>query len=244
MPRTPVNSRIVARTRAAAHILDTTDLLAKWRTVGGLDTDLTFLREVGARAEVLGLAHDRVRDDGEVPSAEVLSAFADLTQEHRRVMAVVRAVLGDLALENKPDTLMVEVERILATDSGPRRSTRGSAARGKKGRRGPKSTQETQRTEIHEAAEALLALTDLHARLQARRVGPERLTTLRDQAAALTGALATRKAKKGASKHALAEAHALVAQHTTKWASLHDLLCELAARDERVRLLLKQAADA
>jgi hypothetical protein len=97
--------------------------------------------------------------------------------------------------------------------------------------------------QIVEDAEALLALTELHPRLKARQAGPERLTKLKERAVELEGALATRKAKKGEGEEAAAEAAELATRQQTKWASLHRLLRELAQQDERVRSLLRDAAD-
>src|SRR5262249_27876827 len=72
---------IAARTRAAQQILDTSDLLSLYESVGGLVADLHAIRDAGLAAEAQALAQSSAKSAGEAATLEVLTAFAALQKE-------------------------------------------------------------------------------------------------------------------------------------------------------------------
>ncbi|MFO0748997.1 MAG: hypothetical protein U1F43_25530 [Myxococcota bacterium] len=237
--RIAFNASVAARTRAAAAIKDSPELLAAYQARGGLAADLAVIVQRGEEAEAANLAQTASGADGAAATVDVLRSFAALQREYKDVMAVVQAVRDDLDDAGADPQTLAAIDAILADETAVLVKTvkaDGGAARKKvqKAR-----SQEAVRAEIHKDAAALLALTALAQPLADRRVTSERLTLLRDGAQGLAGALADRSIKKASKKSATtAETDAVQAQRK-KWGACYRILARLD--DERVKALLKDA---
>ena len=64
MPAKAFNAKVAARTRAAAQILGTPDLLTKYEKVGGLRRDLEAIAKAGMDAEAANLGQSRAKASG------------------------------------------------------------------------------------------------------------------------------------------------------------------------------------
>lgn len=114
---------------------------------------------------------------------------------------------------------------------------------GKRRRRVRKSvSQEVVRAEVAKDTAALLALTEIHERLAARRVTVARLEALRKAAESLSEVMAAQLVGQGARKMATQATRDAVTQQRAAWGATYQLLRALGQQDERVRSLLKTAA--
>lgn len=237
MARTSYNASVEARTRAAEFIRSHPELLARFLEAGGLEPDLVAISESGREAEAANLAQSGRLADGKAATLDLSRRFAELQREYKRVMAVVRAVRGDLARSGVAgrEELEAALDQILADETAV--TVTLSDRDGKRAREVRRSTsQEAIRAEIQKDAAALSGLTAAHEALAARKVTLERLGQLRDAAAALSGQLATRVAKKAERKTATEAETAAVTRQLQVWSSTRRLL--RAIDDPRVDALL------
>jgi len=113
----PFNSTVAARTRAADQIVRQPDLLAVYEARGGLREDLVAIRDAGKRAELLSGAQSVAQAAGGAATSDVLTDFGALQDEYKSVMAVVKAVEGDLTRAGADATVLSAVERILVNEA-------------------------------------------------------------------------------------------------------------------------------
>jgi len=112
-------------------------------------------------------------------------------------MAVLRVVRAELARGGAAAELVGQVDAILENEVEV--AVKAYEEEGAKMRRTRRSeSQEALRAEIAKDAGALVALTDIHPAPAERRVPPNRLEALRDEAEKLSGLLGTRASAKGA----------------------------------------------
>ncbi len=238
---TTFDARVAARTRAAAQILSTKELLALYESHGGLKEDLELIQKHGQKAEALSHARSGNKSVGESATLSVLTAFADLQKEYAAVMAVVQAVRFDIQTAGgKPDVVSA-LEHILKNEAPVVYRSEPSAdgdAKPKK-RAVTSSSQEALRAEIHKDAVALLALTAASAALKKRGVTAARLEALRDAAKALSSQLSDRTTKKGAGKAATDSLKAAVAAQKEVWSACYRIFYAAAQQDARIHKLLK-----
>ena len=241
------NSTVAARTRAADQILRSKDLLATYEGHGGLKDDLTFIRDVGHKAEALNQAQSGAQAAGGAATLAVLETFAGLQKEYKSVMAVVQAVLHDLQRAKAPHDVLAALEKILVNEAevAVRSVADGVDAQGKPVKKRAarrKVTQEALRAEIAKDAAALLALKPAHAALGKRRVDAKRLARLQAEADALAGKLADRAAAKGSVKSATAAERESVIEQRRVWGAAYRILAAAGREDHRIAALLKEAA--
>lgn len=220
--RDPFSALVAARTRTAEFVRSHPELLATYIEHGGLESDLIGIAAAGREAEAANLAQSGRLADGKAATIDLARRFADLQREYKRVMTVVRAAAGDLARAGADSAVLSAIDRVLVDETAI--AVTLVERDGKRAREVRRTrTQEGIRAEIHKDADALLALTDAHAALAQRRITIERLAALRDEAAALSGQLAVRVAKK-AERKAATEAEVAAVK------SQSDLWCERSPR--------------
>lgn len=156
-------------------------------------------------------------------------------------MRVMRALRGELARAKAQPALLAAVDGILRNEAPVTVST--VEKQGRKKRRMRKSvSQEVVRAEVAKDIAALLALTEVHERLAARRVTVARLEALRRAAESLPEVRAAQLIGQGERKMATQATRDAVTQQRAAWGSTYQLLRALGQQDERVRSLLKAAA--
>jgi hypothetical protein len=229
---------VAARTRTAAEILRNPDLLAAVLRHGGRREDLEKIQMYGQHAEALHQERSGAKAVGKVATITVKSMFAALRREHRKVLAVVRAVLTDMHEAGAPAADVGPVEQILVDETAVRRRL----VVGKDGtiqRQAVRSrTREAIRAEIQKDAGALLALTAIHPALAERKVDQARLTQLRDDAQALSGQLAEKVVRKADGVGATRSTRGAAAAQRRVWVSTFGILALAAEEDVRIRELL------
>jgi hypothetical protein len=241
MHATAFNSKVAARTRAAAQIMDTPGLLSKYEGIGGLRRDLEAVAKAGNEAEAANQGQSRAKAAGRAATVDLLALFAALQKEYAAVMAVVGAVRSGLAAGGaSADTIartsaVIKNEvplsiRVFEKDGSKKRTARRSRA------------QEALRAEIAKDAAALIELKEIHPALAERKVDLSRLKALKRSAEKLSGMLSDRAASKGRSRTATREEQDAVKRQDVAWSVCAGLLRELGKRDERVRMLLSEAA--
>lgn len=248
---TTFDSRVAARTRAAEQVLRSKELLTLYEAVGGLKSDLEEIRDLGQQAEALSGVRSGRKAAAGAATLTVLHQFADLQREYVAVMAVVVAVRRDLQRAGASQKTLQALGQILQNEAqvtlspapvpaeGPP-PTPGGTTRGRKARRS--QSQEAIRAEIARDAAGLLALKEAHAALAKRGVSVKRLGALAEAAAALTASLASRAESRGQGEAATASLSELVTQQRLAWGACYRLLTAVASQDDRVRLLLTEAA--
>jgi O-acetyl-ADP-ribose deacetylase (regulator of RNase III) len=176
------------------------------------------IRDAGQRAEVLNGAQSKAQAAGGAASADVLTAFVALQTEYKAIMAVVKAVQGDLTRAEADAEVVSAIDKILVNEAevALRSVADGVDADGKattKKSARKKVTQEALRAEIARDAVALAGLKAVSAALTKRKVTPKRLTALAGAAAALAGKLADRTVSRADARLATkAESEAVAAQ--------------------------------
>ena len=236
------DSTIAARTRAAAQILATPDLLAAYVAKGGTPEDLESIRAHGETAEALSQAQSAAQAQGGAATLGVLSSFVLLQKEYVAIMAVVQAVRHDLEKASAPASVKSAVDRILVNEAETAfRTVIGKDGTSKKASV-KKASQEALRAEIAKDGRALLDLAPIQALLGKRKVKPARLAKLVADAEALSGKLAARASAKGAQKDATTAMHEAVSEQKQVWRACYRLLAATGSEDTRVAQLLKEAA--
>lgn len=226
------NATVAARTRAAAQILATPELLERYAGLGGLADDLTNIVEQGQSAERLHRDQGAAEAGGVAATRVVQEAFAALKREHHAVMNVLSAVCAELELAGEKVAL-AKVKKILANEAAT--GTNGAKRTTKK------NSQEAVRAEIGRDAKLLLEFAELEPLLAERRVDRPRLEQLRNDADGLSGKLATRVASVGARKAATAREQEAVRMQSVYWSATWRLLASLGQQDARVVALLADA---
>lgn len=236
------DSTIAARTRAAAQILATPDLLASYEAKGGIPEDLESIREHGQTAEALSQAQSAAQAQGGAATLAVLGPFVALQKEYSAIMAVVQAVRHDLEKAKAPIEIVSAVDRILVNEAEVSIKTVLDKD-GKAKKKAVKSaSQEALRAEIAKDARALLDLAAIHPALEKRKVDGPRLAQLIAVAESLSGKLAGRAAAKGAQKTATTALHDAVSAQKQVWSACYRLLAAVGSEDARVAQLLTEAA--
>ena len=229
-----------ARTRAAALILQSEEMLAAFEAVNGHKGDLAAIRDHGARAETLNLAQTEAQREGTAATLDLLNEIAAVEREYVQIMAAVKAHRAALAdQEEPPKELIANLDAIVKNEAQVTVRTTpledGSSKKKKQASRG----QEAVRAEVERDASSLLALTEAHAGLAARRIDVARLTRLRDRAASLAGKLAVRSEKKGRAKGSTKAEHEAVKRQNLRWDGTYPTLALAAARHDGIAQLLQ-----
>ncbi len=240
MAKRPFSSSVAARTRAAAFVLRTPDLLAAYEAAGGLAADLSSIVEAGEAAELANLQQSGKEGESVGTSAESSRSFAALQREYKAVMRVLAAVRVDLEEAQAPDAVLAKADAILADEAAVVVRLAKGVDGDKAARRVVKSrSQENIRAEIYRDAEALLGFPEVAAPLTNRKVDTARLTALRDAAVALSGRISDRVATKADIKAATLIEHEAVAAQSRRWPVVQRLLASV--EDPRLRGLLRDA---
>ena len=236
------DSTIAARTRAAAQILSTPELVASYEAKGGTKEDLESIRDHGQTAEALNQAQSAAQAKGGAATIYVLSTFVALQKEYSAVMAVVQAVRHDLVKASAPVVVLSAVDRILVNEAEISIKTvvdeEGKATK----KAGKRVSQEALRAEIAKDARALQDLSTIHPVLEKRKVDGLRLGRLVTVAESLSGKLAERATAKGAQKIATTAMHDAVSEQKQVWGACYRLLAAVGSEDARVAQLLTEAA--
>jgi hypothetical protein len=154
------DSTIAARTRAAAQILGTPDLLASYEAKGGIPEDLQSIRDHGQTAEALSQAQSAAQAQGGAATLAVLGPFVALQKEYSAIMAAVQAVRHDLEKALAPVEVMTAVDKIIVNEAEVSiRTVLDKDGKAKKKAR-KSASQEALRAEIAKDARALLNLAD------------------------------------------------------------------------------------
>ncbi|MBI5494670.1 MAG: hypothetical protein HY904_06540 [Deltaproteobacteria bacterium] len=232
---------VTARTQAAKYVKERADLLAKYLSKHGLESDLDAIIEFGGVAQALNSAQGQSLGAGKGATGDVQARFVALQQSYNDVMAGLLAVIGDLkrAKPQKPDVI-TEAERIYKNESALL-ITITETDGGKKGEAARSKAQEALRAEIWKDADALLSFKGGKAALEKRGLTTDALTALKTNADDLAGSLATRTAKKGASKNVTVQERQAVADQADYWGSCYRILALTAENDESLKGLLKTA---
>lgn len=247
MSKTGYDSTVATRTRTAAQIQDTPDLLEKFIELGGLPRDLTMIQKEGLTAEAANLGQSQAKSGGVSATLDILALFAALQKEYKSVMGVVAAVKAEIARNGGASEQVTRLEGILTNEAQLTIQTTveetdedGAPVRKRKANRS--ASQEALRAEIAKDAGALLELTSVHEALSERRVTPERLTAMRTSAEKLAGLLAERSSAKGAGKTATQIEHEACARQRDVWGATYRILAALGRQDARVQSMLAEAA--
>ena len=229
---------VAARTRTAAEILRQPDLLAAVLRHGGRREDLEKIQMHGQRAEALYQDQSGTKAVGKAATVSVQALFAALRREHRKVLAVVRAVLREMREAGAPVETVRALEQIVADETAVRvRLLEGEDGTTK--RRTVRSrTREAVRAEIQKDAGALVALEAVHAALAERKVEKERLTKLYEDAQALSGQVAEKVVRKAEGQGATRSTRGAAAAQRRIWLSIVSILTLAAEEDVRIRELL------
>jgi hypothetical protein len=236
------DSTVAARTRAAAQILATPDLLSLYESKGGLKADLEKIRDRGQEAEALSQAQSGKQAAGGAATLDVLATFTALQKEYSAVMGVVQAARYDLGEAKTATDVLNAVDRILVNEAEVTIKTVVGADGSSKKVAVKRASQEALRAEIARDARALLDLSAVHAALKKRKVDKSRLTKLLAAADALSGKLAGRAAAKGEQKQATAALRDAVSAQKQVWGACYRLLASVGQDDTRVAQLLTDAA--
>lgn len=233
---------VAARTRAAAQILRSPEMLEAYLASGGAEDDLRAIRDHGARAEALNLAQTKAQGSGETATLQLLEELAWVQREYVLIMGALRGERGALVETGASSDLIAEIDRILEDEAQVSIRTAALADGTTKSSRASSKAQEATRAEIERDMSSLIALTGVHDGLARRRIDVARLTRLRDRAQALTGKLATRAQQKGAAKGATKAEREAVERQSTRWGASYRTLTIAAASNAGIAQLIKEAA--
>jgi hypothetical protein len=236
---------VAARTRAAAQLLDSPELLAIYESVGGLAADLSKIRDAGLEVEAQNLAQSEMKGAAVAATKEVLQFFNALQDEYVAIIAVVPAVRQDLADAGAVDQeVLVAIDRILLNEATVVMATKIQDDGTTKRKASSSAKREAQRAEIGKDAQALLNLLPVHEALKQRKVTVARLKKLADGAAQLSGKLAKRTTKKGAGKKRTAAKKEAMNKQRTLWMACNRIFKQAAQVDARVAALLDDVTQA
>ena len=236
MPNYSFGQVVAARTRTAAHILSSPELLEKYIANGGLALDLEVIVESGRAAELANSGQSLAGAHGAADSVDVQFAFRQLQRDYKAIMSVARAVLDDLEEAKAPTEVIEALKKILTDETAVHIKTVTGEGDAKVRKALKKQSQESIRAEIWKDAKGLLSSPELLAALTVRRVDAARLTQLRDAADMLSARLSARIADKAERKLATQAEHDAVKAQRKKWGAVYRILLRL--EDERLRTLL------
>lgn len=236
------DSTVAARTRAAAQILSTPDLLSSYEAKGGTREDLESIRDHGQTAEALNQAQSAAQAQGGAATVQVLTTFVALQKEYAAIMAVVQAARHDLAKASYPVAVLSAVDRILLNEAETAIRTVVDEDGKAKKKAVKRASQEALRAEIARDGRALQHLSSIHSVLEKRKVDALRLGRLVTVAESLSGKLAERAAAKGAQKIATMATRDAVSEQKQVWGACYRLLTAVGSEDARVAQLLTEAA--
>lgn len=234
---------VAARTRAAAQILASPEMLEAYLASGGAEGDLTAIRDHGQRAEALNLAQTQAQGTGEAATLKLLEELASVQREYVLIMSALRAERGAQVEAGAPSELVQQIDNILDDEAQVSVNVTALADGTTKKTRKSSKAQEATRAEIERDMNSLIELTGAHAGLAARRIDLARMTQLRDRARALTGKLATRTEKKGAAKGATKAEREAVRQQNARWGASYRTLALAAVSNAGIKQLLQDAVD-
>lgn len=239
------NDTVAARTRAAAQILQSEEMLAVFKSVYGSEADLTAIRDHGRRAEALNLAQTKAQEAGSVATLQLLEELADVQRKYVLFMSALRAERGAQVEAGAPAELIKQIDTILADQAQVSVYTAVLADGARTRSQKPSKAQEATRAEIERDLQLMIELTELHPALAARNVTVEGLTALRDRAKALAGKLATRAERKGGAKGATKAEREAAKQQSIRWSASYGTLAAAAAEHPGIAQLLREgrAAD-
>ncbi|MBM4783850.1 MAG: hypothetical protein GQE15_39780 [Archangiaceae bacterium] len=232
-------SLTAARVRAATHILSIPDLLALYIGLGGLADDLEAVRDAGLEAEGFNQLQGSMLSTGKTATASVGVAFSTLQREYLLLLAVLRAIRGQLLRADPRDENAARLADIIANRAQLtviEAKEEGGARKATKSR-----SQEATRAEIERDAVDLIDFSAMASTLAARGWNATRLNKLRNDAKALSGKLGDRAVSKGAAKEATKSEREAVTRQSAAWDSAYSLLRTLARKDTRVAALLAEA---
>jgi hypothetical protein len=220
--------------------------LSKFLELGGLERDLTGIRDAGLESEASHISRSVVKSAGKGATANVWLEFAAVQKEYRSVMDVVNTVTFEAIRNGESPDMVAKLEGILADETAVTVSVvedKDKDGTPKKKKKVSKSeAQEAIRAEITKDAGALVSFTEVHPKLTERRVTLERLNALKQRADALSGLLADRESVKGEGKASTKTTYDSVEKQRHIWRGTYRILAALGRKDERVRALLKNAA--
>jgi hypothetical protein len=233
------DTMVAARTTVATQILETSELLQGFVTLGGLARDLTGIKSTGEKAAAAHLGRSLTGAAGKGATVEVLAKLNEVLMEYSSVMAVLQAVHSELKRNGSTAELLAKIQGILDNEV---QTTATTYVEGdKKKRKVRKSgSQKAIVDEIAKDAAAMVELTEIHPALAERQVPPARLEALKTGAGKVSGLMGARAKAKGAGKGATKAEHDAVAQQRDYWSGTSRILTALGRRDERVRTLLAE----
>lgn len=233
---------VVARSRAADHILQSPDLSARFLALGGKTSDLQMIRDKGYEAEAQTLAGREAATAGVTATTDVLTLFAEIQREYVRIMSVLRLMLQELKHNGAPHEQVTALERIINNEIAVVVDTVQNELGEKKRKVKISTTQEAIRQEISQDAKALINRQDLHASLAERNVTVARLQKLADDGDSIKGKLADRAVAKGnASATTIVKSETVKAQ-SLWWKAAYGILADMGRTDPRIAALLSEAA--
>jgi hypothetical protein len=233
---------VVARLRAADHILQSPELSARFLALGGKKSDLQTIRDKGNEAEAQTLARRQAATAGISATADVLALFAEIQHEYVRIMSVLRLVLRELQDNGAPHEQVTALERIINNEVAVVVDTVQNEAGEKKRKVKPSTTQEAIRQEIVHDAKALIDRQDLHASLAERNVTVARLQKLANDGDSIKGKLADRAAAKGNASATTVMKSETVKAQSQWWKAAYGILADMGRSDPRIAALLSEAA--
>ncbi len=237
------NATVSARTSAASQIKSTSDLLQQFTDLGGTVDDLDSIIDAGLEAEAGNHAQGASQSDGKVATAAALRAFAELQREYVALLAVLRAIRGQLLRADADDENAQKLAEIIANRAAVTVTEGAADAEGKKKKvsRASRALEDV-RAEIERDSGDVAKFSAVQKRLAERKWTAQRVTKLGAAAKALAGQLGTRTAKGGASKEATLREREAVARQTQAWSASYGILQSLGRRDARVGVLLREAS--
>ena len=239
------NSTVAARTRAAAQILESPELLNGFLEMGGLDRDLIGIRDAGLEAEAAYIGRSAVKFEGKGATKNVWMSFAEVQKEYKSLMNVVNIVTTEAIRNNEPPEIVTRLKGILANETQvtvsviEKTDKDGNSETKRKVKKS--DAQEAIRTEISKDTAQLLSFTEIHPKLSERRVSVERISALKQKTDDLAGLLAERASAKGEGKSSTQVTYDAVSRQREIWAGAYRILSALGHKDERVRSMLKEA---
>jgi len=232
---------VVARSRAADHILQSAELSALYVSLGGKKSDLEIIRDKGREAEAQTLVGRHAATAGVSATADVAKLFADIQREYVRIMSVLRLLLQEMRHHGAPSEQMTALERIITNEVAVVVDTVENEAGEKQRKVRTSATQEAIRQEIAQDAKALMDRKELHALLAERNVTVERLKKLADDTESIKGKLANRAVAKGSAAGTTVVKSEVVKVQSQWWKAAYGILAEMGRIDPRVAALLSEA---
>lgn len=236
MSKTPFTKTAARRTRISVGILADPARLESFCAEGGTKEDLEVIRDRGHEAEHWNMAQSGAQAGGRAGTGSVLGAYLQLLIDYRAIMNAVIAMRGELVEAKGDADLITRIGGIIENEAAVHFRAVGEGD-AKKMKAAASKSQEAVRAEIEKDAVALIGLEEAHALLAKRRVDLERLEKLQADAAALSGKVVARAAKKGEAAGATAAEHAAVAAQSHRWQHCFRALHDAALKNPAIAAL-------